>query len=99
MKAIVSNTHYILCSNLSKPLHKMPQTLNDFKHVTSSPGRFSLALGAKAKEKRPGDEVVRHGAHSEYMNLFIISFSSCLINKHISHILRNQIGPWLKDIT
>ena len=25
---------------------------------TSSPGRFSLALGAKAREKRPGDEVV-----------------------------------------
>ena len=39
------------------------------KRTTSSPGRFSLALGAgrpapKAREKRPGDEVVKRKDHA-----------------------------------
>ena len=48
-----------------------PSSMRDFgfslcqlRAATSSPGRFSLALGAgrpapKAREKRPGDEVVK----------------------------------------
>ena len=36
------------------------------ERATSSPGRFSLALGAKAREKRPGDEVVER---AKYVNV------------------------------
>ena len=48
-------------SKFSNCLKKFPfKSITGLKspfYSTSSPGRFSLALGAKAREKRPGDEV------------------------------------------
>ena len=42
-----------------RAVHRAPEAIM-LQNTTSSPGRFSLALGAKAREKRPGDEVVQN---------------------------------------
>ena len=49
---------YVMTCDLSWWL--IPKRPSEDCTPTSSPGRFSLAFGKKAREKRPGDEV----AHS-----------------------------------